>query len=165
MIRVGKKRNGMSLVEVLMASLVLVLLLGGVGTSIVFALRLNYTNTQRFAAFALCKQKIEELQDLEFARVPTGMTLTGGKYVLVENNMTLSAQGYDGKSSITGTRRTEITDNRASATDPNFLATVSFTWQSRTKLSGGSTPTTHTISATSRIYPLQVDGEETYYTP
>ena len=105
------------------------------------------------------------LQDLEFARVPTGMTLTSGKYVLVENSMKLSAQGYDGKSNITGTRRTEITDNRSSTTDPNFLATVSFTWQGRTKLSGSSTPTTHTISATSRIYPLQVDGEETYYTP
>jgi hypothetical protein len=163
-----KAKSGMSLVEILISALVLLLLIGGLTTSVVFALRLNYTNTQQYAAFSLCKEQVEYLNDVIYSnriQKVRGFTLTGGKYVMVENNLPLNVQGYSGQYSITGTRRTEVTDyttpsGHSYTNTPHLLVNVSFTWQARTKLAAGAPLTTQTADVWSRMYPRRYSARD-----
>jgi len=149
-------RSGFTFVEVMVATLVAGIALAGVLASALFATRLNYSSSQRFAAFALCKEPLEDIRETRFNEVLTTMTpVSGVRYSRVENNVPLTQQGPNGGVLITGTRRVDVWDYRAHASyleHPHYYVRVRFTWRSRT---GGdlSTNPQKMVEIWSRIYP------------
>jgi len=149
-------RSGFSFVEVLIATLVAGIALAGVLASALFATRLNYSSSQRFAAFALSKEPLEDIRETRFDEVLNGFTLVSGvRYRRIENNVPLTQQGPNGGVLLTGTRTVDIWDYRNHASylnHPHYYVRVRFTWNSRT---GGDLATNpqKMVEIWSRIYP------------
>jgi type II secretory pathway pseudopilin PulG len=84
----SKSREGMTLVEVVVVTILTSLVLLGVITGVVRGNQLNYANGQRMAAFGLCKELYEQMRAAEYTNVttevfaPTTVRLThmGGQY-------------------------------------------------------------------------------------
>lgn len=154
----GSKRQGFTLVEVMVATLVAGITLGGVLMSVLFATRLNYASSQHYAAFALCKEKVEELRERKFSEMTTGFTkMNSRRYQSIESDVPLMIQGPTGGTTITGTRRTEVWDYNTNPPsryedNPHFYVRVRFFWNSRTQ--GDLSLNPERVSEVwSRIYP------------
>lgn len=152
-----KRRAGFTLVEVMIATLVAGITFGGVLTSVLFATRLNYASSQHYAAFTLCKERIEELRETDYENLTDGFTKKSSRrYQLDEENIPLMIQGPSGGTTITGTRRTDVYDYRTISryeNEPHYYVRVRFTWRSRTQGNLAENPERVT-ELYSRIYPL-----------
>ena len=145
----SKSRAGMTLVEVMIGMLVSSIALAGVAISVIYATRLNYLNSQKFAAFQYCKDTLEQLRDRKFADIPQGFpAFSGGVSTRVENNLPLMSQGNARQVTITGSRSTRLT-NLTSDSNPRYDVQVTFTWQAR--LYRGAART-YTVAVDSRLY-------------
>lgn len=139
----------MTLVEVMIGMLVSSIALAGVAISVIYATRLNYLNSQKFAAFQYCKDTLEQLRDRKFADIPQGFpAFSGGVSTRVENNLPLMSQGNARQVTITGSRSTRLT-NLTSDSNPRYDVQVTFTWQAR--LYRGAART-YTVAVDSRLY-------------
>ncbi|MFH0907248.1 MAG: prepilin-type N-terminal cleavage/methylation domain-containing protein [bacterium] len=60
----NRSRQGMTLVEVVIASVVLMIITAGFISAIVTGTRLNYSSAQHVAAFGLCKGRFEQMREM-----------------------------------------------------------------------------------------------------
>jgi prepilin-type N-terminal cleavage/methylation domain-containing protein len=65
-------KRGFSLIEVMMATLIVGILATGVISGVTLARRLTYVNAQRVAAFGLAKARIEELKGVGYEDLDAG---------------------------------------------------------------------------------------------
>ena len=145
-------RRGMTLIEVMIGMMVSSIALAGVAISVIYATRLNYLSSQKFAAFQYCKDTLEQLRDRKFADIPQGFPAFSGspsQSTRTESNLPLMSQGASGQVTINGTRTTRLT-NQTAASDSRYDVLITFSWQAR--LYRGA-PRTYTITLDSRLYP------------
>lgn len=159
-VRALGRRNGFTFIEVMMSALVVGVTLGGVLFSVLFATRLNYLSSQRFAAFQLCKERVEELRETRFEDFLDDFDyLSGRRYRIRETDVPLTLQGPSGEVILTGTRETLVWDYSPTSANqggpysdsPHYLVRVRFDWQSITNLRQGRSSKRMEVYA--RIYP------------
>ena len=66
-----QQKQGFTIVEVVVASLLITLLGAGVIRTAIFSQRVTYSNAQRLAAFGLAKAKTEELKGVGYSELDT----------------------------------------------------------------------------------------------
>jgi hypothetical protein len=59
----------MTLVEVMVASFLLALFIGGVYTGLITGMRMNYATAQRLAAFGLCAERLEQMRGCDYSTI------------------------------------------------------------------------------------------------
>jgi prepilin-type N-terminal cleavage/methylation domain-containing protein len=66
-----RHQNGMTLVEVVIAIVLISVVASAVAQSMVQARRMTYANAQRWAAFGLCRAKMEDIRSTDYDLLPT----------------------------------------------------------------------------------------------
>lgn len=97
-----RSRQGMTLVEVLIASVVLMIISAGFISAIVTGSRLNYSSAQHVAAFGLCKGRLEQMRSIDFTNVTEA--------AFPSESIPLTYAGGYARTPLTCTRSTTIRD-------------------------------------------------------
>ncbi len=66
---VHRHQAGMTLVEVMIAVLLLTLFVAGIYTGLITGLRMNYATAQRLAAFGLCTERLEQMRGCAYSAI------------------------------------------------------------------------------------------------
>jgi Tfp pilus assembly protein PilV len=96
------RRQGMTLVEVMIASSIIFLVSGALIVTIVTGSRLSYASAQHVAAFGLCKDRLEQMRGMEFTDITSAAFPT--------ETITLTHAGGSLQTAIACTRSTTVVD-------------------------------------------------------
>ena len=102
----GRSRLGMTLIEVMIASGILMLISAGFISAIVTGSRLNYSSSQHVAAFGLCKSRFEQMRGLQMDDY-TNITEAAFPF---EPSLSLTHAGGQGRLPLTCSRTTNVRD-------------------------------------------------------
>lgn len=120
----GKRDNGgMTLVEVVIAMLLVTMLVGGIYQGITQSVVVNYSVAQRVAAFSLCKDALEQMRGVRFADISDDVMDIFG-----ENPIRMTHLGGSAMVPLFATPSITITDE----TDPvRKEVEISVSWEYR----------------------------------
>lgn len=122
-------KEGLTLIEVIIATFLVTLLAGGVFNGIIASRRLTYVNAQRVEAFGLAKSKIEEMKGKRFTELNAAYGVKQQETDLVFVNL-----GGDKQKVITANRTTTLEDLGEAGNDSNPVRkriTVEVEWEYR----------------------------------
>jgi len=113
--------SGVTLVEVIIASAITVTVLGSIIYSVATGVRINYMNAQQVAAFGLCREKLEEMRDMDYADV------TGAKFPK-ETSVRIGHLGGREGIALLGERECVITPYVSGPAGKSVTVTVRWTY-------------------------------------
>ena len=119
-------RQGMTLIEVMIASVVRMLIAAGFLSAIVTGSRLNYSSSQHVAAFGLCKSRFEQMRGMQR---DSYASITEGAFP-IEASLPLTHAGGQRRIPLACTRSTDIRDLE-NPTRKEVVITVAWTFAGR----------------------------------
>lgn len=105
--KVGRSRDGFTLVEVVVIATLLVLVIAGLIRGIIAANQMNYLSAQRVAAFGLCRQRYEQMRAVPRDRFAT---LTSTNALLATTPVRITHLGGAQAIALTGTCSVAMAD-------------------------------------------------------